>query len=59
MACNAWWQASIAANTGSHSPSITVPLGRSCDCKSWEQLLDIIQKLHSFGSYAWMSILQI
>jgi hypothetical protein len=27
MACTAWWQASIAANTGSHSPSMAVPLG--------------------------------
>ena len=26
---SAWWQASIAANTGSHSPSMAVPLGWS------------------------------
>ena len=29
MACTAWWQASIAWNTGCHSPSIAVPLGCS------------------------------
>jgi hypothetical protein len=38
---------------------VAVPLGRSCDCKSWEQLLAIIQKQHPCGNCTWMSILQI